>query len=61
MPNLSNTDSVRNVNFVVRGRRVLATEGQRAASIHIRGGVIAKIASFEDIPGDQTVYDARCV
>jgi allantoinase len=59
MPNLSDTDSVRNVNFVVRGRRVLATEGQRAASIHIRGGVIAKIASFEDIPGDQTVYDAR--
>ena len=58
MPNLSNLDSRRNEDFVVRGHRVLAPEGQRAASIHIRGGVIAKISSFEDIQGHQTVYEA---
>jgi allantoinase len=59
MPNPSNTDSAHNGNLVVRGRRVLAPEGERAAAIHIRGGVIAQISSFEDIPGQQTVYDAR--
>ena len=58
MPNLSNLDSRRSEDFVVRGRRVFAPEGQRAASIHIRGGVIAKISSFEDIQGHQTVYEA---
>src|ERR1700687_816254 len=44
--------------FIIRGRRVITSEGQRPASIHIRGGVIAAITTFDDIPMGLPVHDA---
>jgi allantoinase len=45
-------------NVVVRGRKVLTSEPEQPASIHIRDGVISKISSFEDIPSESEMYDA---
>ena len=47
-----------NADFVVRGGRVLTSEGERRASIHILGGTIAKIRAFDDIPSGCPVYEA---
>jgi allantoinase len=60
MPVLSNgsAGSPASGDLVVRGRRVLAPEGERAASIHIRRGVIAGIADFDERFGDHAIFDA---
>jgi len=60
MPVFSNgsAGSLASGDLVVRGRRVLAPEGERAASIHIRHGVITKISDFDERFGDQVVFDA---
>jgi allantoinase len=38
---------------------VITPEGEQPASIHILDGMIAKISSFDDIPGGCPLYDAR--
>ena len=46
-------------DLIVRGRRVVTSEGERAASIHVRGGLISRIRSFEDAPSGAPVHDAQ--
>jgi len=46
------------LDLIVRGRRVLTPEGERAAAIQIRGGVIAGISEFEDVGAGCGVYEA---
>ena len=60
MPNLPHAsgDSPKGTDLVVRGRRVLTIEGERAAAIHIRDGVIAAVSAFDDIPSGRPVHDA---
>jgi allantoinase len=45
-------------DLVVRGRRIVAPEGERAAVIHVRDGVIAAISAFDDIPHGGRLYEA---
>jgi len=45
-------------DFVVRGRRVITTEGERPAAVHIRGGVITAVSAFDDIPAGCVVHEA---
>lgn len=45
-------------DFIVRGRRVLTPQGETAAAIHIRGGVIERVAAFDDVPAGAAMYDA---
>jgi allantoinase len=45
-------------DLIVRGRRVITPEGERAAAIHIRKGVITAISAFDDVRGGPAVYDA---
>jgi allantoinase len=59
MSNLSNSaDNSSNANVIVRGKRVIAPEGERPAAIHIRDGVITAISSFDDILSESRLYDA---
>jgi allantoinase len=44
--------------LIVRGIRVLRPEGERAAAIHIRQGVIAEIAEFADVRPGVPIYEA---
>ncbi len=43
----------------IRSKRVVTPEGVRAATIHIREGVIESIAGYDDLPSSKNVYDAR--
>ena len=45
-------------DLIVRGRRVITAEGERAAALHVRGGVIAAIAAYGEIPSGSTVHEA---
>jgi allantoinase len=45
-------------DFIVRGKRVVTPEGERAAAIHIRGGVVAALTEFHDVPGGVVVHEA---
>jgi allantoinase len=47
-----------NANFVVRGRRIVTPEGERAATIHIRDGVIVAIGHIDDLPAGVPIHDA---
>jgi allantoinase len=61
MPNTpsSLTTTAENLpDLVVRGKRVVTPEGERAAAIHIRGGTIAAMSSYEDTPSGVPVHDA---
>ena len=60
MPPTENTaqGSVTPPGLVVRGKRVVTPEGERAAAIQIRGGTIAAISSFEDTPAGSPVHEA---
>jgi allantoinase len=40
--------------FVVRARRVVFPDGERAAAVHVEGGVITAVTGFEDV-GDRSV------
>jgi allantoinase len=46
-------------DLIVRGKRIVTPEGERAAAIHIRGGAIARISGFDDIPPTSLIYEAR--
>jgi allantoinase len=45
-------------DLVVRGQRVVVSDGERPASIHIRGGVIVAITDFDDIPPGISIREA---
>jgi allantoinase len=45
-------------DLVVRGRRVVAPDGERPAAIHIRSGVITAVSAFDDIPAGCVVHEA---
>jgi allantoinase len=45
--------------LIVRGNRVVTPDGERAAAIHIRHGVIARISGFDDVPRGSRIYEAR--
>jgi allantoinase len=51
-------DSSRLPDCIVRGRRVITPEGERASAIHIRGGVIAAVSEYDHIPAGCEVYEA---
>jgi allantoinase len=46
-------------DLVVRGKRIVTPEGERAAAIHIHGGAIARISGFDDVPPTSLIYEAR--
>ncbi|MGB7847372.1 MAG: allantoinase AllB [Candidatus Acidiferrum sp.] len=45
-------------DLIVRGTRVVTAEGERAAAIQIRAGVIAGISRFDDVRTGWAVYEA---
>jgi allantoinase len=45
-------------DLIVRGKRVITPEGERAAAVHIRGGVIVAISAFDEIPKGVPVHEA---
>jgi allantoinase len=47
-----------NPDLIVRGKRVVLPEGERAAAIHIRGGAVHAISGFNDIPAGCPVHEA---
>ena len=47
-----------NADLIVRGKRIIAPEGECQAAIHIRGGVIIAITSFDDIAKSVPIHDA---
>jgi allantoinase len=47
-----------NTDLIVRGTRVITAEGERAAAIHIRNGVIVGIAPFQEIQPNCDIYEA---
>src|SRR6202790_2564508 len=42
----------------IRSKRVVTPEGIRAATVHMRKGVIEAIAGYNDLPWDKNIYDA---
>ena len=42
----------------IRSKRVVTPEGVRAATVHIRNGVIEAIAGYDDLPSGKHIYDA---
>jgi len=45
-------------DLIVRGKRVVTPEGERAAAIHVRGGVIAAVSGFDEIAPGVPVHEA---
>jgi allantoinase len=43
--------------FILRSRTIVSREGERAAAIHIRDGVIAAVTDFENIPSSDSVIE----
>ena len=58
MPASSPNISAGSPDLIVRGNHVLTAEGERAAAIYIRGGVIEDVASFDDVRQDCPIYEA---
>ncbi|MFZ3217546.1 MAG: allantoinase AllB [Candidatus Acidiferrales bacterium] len=58
----SPSDAPRNspapADLIVRGRRVLTSEGERPAAVHIRAGSIAAVSAFNEIPNGAAVHEA---
>lgn len=45
-------------DLIVRGKRVITPEGERAAAVHIRGGAIVAITTLDEIPKAVPVHEA---
>ncbi|MGC1967873.1 MAG: allantoinase AllB [Candidatus Acidiferrales bacterium] len=45
-------------DLVVRGKRVVTPEGERAAAIHVRNGVITALSEFSDVPAGVAIHEA---
>lgn len=43
---------------MIRGRRVVTPQGERAASIHVVDGTIERVGAFDDVPEGSEVADA---
>src|ERR1700730_14608135 len=56
-PEISETANCE-LDLIVRGKRVVTPEGERAAAIQIRRGVIVRISDYDDIPAGCAVYEA---
>src|ERR1700684_4096029 len=58
----NSSDNLRNLpvaaDLIVRGTRVLTPDGERAAAIHVRAGVIAAVTGFDEIVSGATVHEA---
>src|SRR6202795_3777148 len=48
----------RGPDLIVRGKRLITTNGERAGAIHIRGGVIVGISDFDDVRTGTEVFEA---
>ena len=61
MPDHSNISgsSSGKAGLIIRGNRVVTPDGERSASIHIRGGVIDRISGFDDISPATATYEAN--
>lgn len=61
MPNSPNppADLANLPDLIVRGKRVITPDGERAAAIQIRGGVITAVTAYGDIPNGVAVRDAE--
>jgi allantoinase len=46
------------LDLVVRGKRIITPQGERAAAIQIREGVIVGISPYDDVPAEWTIYEA---
>src|ERR1700675_5033679 len=46
------------MDLIVRGKRVITADGDRAAAIHIRCGVIARAANYDDVRTGCPIYEA---
>lgn len=51
--------SIDEPDLIVRGNRIVTPEGEGAATIHIRHGVITRISGFDDVPRSTGIYEAR--
>ena len=51
-------DSTAEMDLIVRGKRVITADGERAAAIHIRQGLIARVAEYGDVPAGCPIYEA---
>jgi allantoinase len=45
-------------DLIVRGKRIITSEGEHAAAIQIRAGVIVGISAYDDIPAGCALYEA---
>src|SRR5882757_2323508 len=46
-------------DLIVRSNRIVTPDGERAAAIHIRQGVITRISGFDEVPQGSGIYEAR--
>src|SRR6476619_47959 len=46
------------VDAVIRGKRVVLPDGERAAAIHVGSGVIVAVTEYEDSPAGVPALDA---
>jgi allantoinase len=49
---------VQGADLVIRGRRVVTPQGERAASVHVVDGTIERVAAFDAVPDDGPAVDA---
>ena len=45
-------------DLVIHGRRVVTSDGEREASVHVADGTIERVGAFEDVPGGSDVVEA---
>ena len=57
-PSTSSANAILPPDIIVRGKRVVMPDGERAAAIHVRGGTIAAISDFGDVPTGCPVHEA---
>jgi allantoinase len=57
-PSSVTTSAANPPDLVICGKRVVTAEGERAAAIHVRGGTIAAISTYEDVAAGAPVHDA---
>ena len=57
-PSKMSDSSSGETDLIVRGRRVVTPDGERAAAIHVSRGVITRISDFDDIPSGSPIHEA---
>jgi allantoinase len=45
-------------DLIVRGKRVVTPDGERAAAIHVRGGVVTALTEFNEVPSGVAIHEA---